>query len=203
MQTGSFACNVFGALTLVAYISTLIANRPVWEFAFASLAITAVSFVLEMDSGRRIVAYVWKTGVPVLVFYALVAYAGDVFVEFAISYVTSCLVLLWILLADVEQIVLYESNRAAFVFTRCGLYAILRAAVTFASLHWEWFTVPRAHLAIVLIPTVETIGMWLLGDRSYRYDRSPTLAVTYALLKTSVFVAIPLLDEFLYARTRE
>lgn len=195
----AYVSNAVALIVLSAYVTTLAINRPQWGFAVASIATTALSFASELRT-CRILRHVWDTGLPFLVAYACVAYAGEVLVEFTVSYATSSLILLWIFIASREGIVLYPIDRAPFVFTRCALYAALRATLVFTSRHWEWFTVSRAHLTLLAIPTAETLVMWSCKDESYRYDRSRTLGVTYALLKTSVFCVVPLLDEVLYAR---
>lgn len=196
-----YVSNAVALLLLSAYVTTLVADRPRWEFAVASIASTTLSFVSELHT-RRILAYVWDTGIPFPIVYACVAYAGQVLVEFAVSYVTSSLILLWILVAGREGVVLYNADRASFVFTRCGLYAALRTVLVFMEQRWEWFTASRAHLTLLLIPTTESLIMWFWRDTSYRYDRSRTFGVTYALHKTSVFVVLPLLDEVIYAHIR-
>jgi hypothetical protein len=196
-----YVSNAVALLLISAYVTTLVADRPRWELAVASIAATTLSFVSELYTWR-IVSHVWGTGVPFPIVYACMAYAGRVFMEFAVSYVTSSLILVWILVAGREGIVLYNADRASFVFSRCGLYAALRAVLVFAGQRWEWFTTSRAHLTLLVVPTSETLLMWFGRDTSYRYDRSQTLGVTYALLKTAVFVALPLLDEFLYIHLR-
>lgn len=196
-----YVSNAVALFLISAYVTTLIADRPRWEFGVASIAPTTLSFVSELHTWR-ILSYVWDTGIPFTIVYACMAYAGRVFMEFAVSYVTSSLILVWILVAGREGIVLYNADRASFVFTRCGLYAALRALFVFTGQRWEWFTASRAHLTLLLIPTSETLLMWFGQDTSYRYDRSRTLGVTYALLKAAVFVVLPLLDEFLYAHIR-
>lgn len=195
------ASNAAALVVLSAYVTTLVTDRPRWQFAVASIACTALSFASELHT-RRILVYVWDTGIPYLVVYACVAYTGRVLMEFCVSYATSSLILVWILVARREEIVLYEPDRAAFVFTRCSLYAVLRAVLVLAQQQWDWFTTSRAHLTLLLIPTAETLVMWFGRDASYRYARSRTLGVTYALLKTSVFVTLPVLDEVLYAHIR-
>lgn len=195
------ASNAVALVLLSAYVTTLVTDRPRWEFAVASISCTALSFAFELHT-RHIPAYLWDTGVPFPIVYACVAYAGQVLMEFSVSYVTSSLILVWILMARREEVVLYDPDRASFVFTRCGLYAALRAVLVFTGQRWDWFTASRAHLTLLLIPTLETLIMWCGRDASYRYDRSRTLGVTYALLKTSVFVVLPLLDEGLYAHIR-
>lgn len=196
-----YVSNAVALVLLSAYVTTLITDRPRWELAVASIAPTTLSFVSELRTWR-ILSHVWDTGIPFPVVYACVAYAGRVFMEFAVSYVTSSLILLWILVAGREGIVLYNADRAPFVFTRCSLYAALRALLVFTGQRWEWFTASRAHLTLLAIPTVESLLMWFGRDTSYRYDRSRTLAVTYALLKTAVFAVLPLLDEYIYSHLR-
>jgi len=196
-----YVSNAIALFLLSAYVTTLVTDRPRWEFAVASIASTTLSFVSELHTWR-LPAYVWDTGIPFTVVYACVAFAGRVLMEFAVSYVTSSLILLWILVAGREGIVLYNADRAPFVFTRCGLYAASRAMLVFTEQHWGWFTTSRAHLTLLVIPTTETLLMLFGRDASYCYDRSRTLGVTYALLKTSIFVTLPLLDDVLYAHIR-
>lgn len=196
-----YVSNAVALFLLSAYLTTLVIDRPRWEFAVASIATTTLSFVSELHTWR-ILSYVWETGIPFPFVYACIAYACRVFMEFAVSYVTSSLIILWILVAGREGIVLYNADRAPFVFTRCGLYAALRALLVVAGQRWEWFTKSRAQLTLLMIPTTETLLMWFGRDSSYRYDRSRTMGVTYALLKTAVFVVLPLLDEFIYTHLR-
>ena len=198
----SHALNALSLVLLAAYGTTLVRENARWEFLVASIATTATAFTVELHTWR-VARHVWDTGIPFVVVYVSIAIAADVLLEFAVSYVTATLVLLWILVARREGVVLYEPDRAPFVFTRCSLYAMLRAALAFTQRHWAWLTVSRAHLAFLLIPTAETLIMFIGRDASYRYDRSPTLGTTYALLKTCVFLAVPALDEILYSRVRD
>ena len=193
--------NAAALVLLAAYVTTLVADRARWGFAVASIACTTLSFASELHTWR-ILMHVWDTGIPFLIVYACVAYAGHVLMEFSVSYATSSLVLVWILVARREELVLYDPDRASFVFTRCGLYAALRAMVVFTGQRWVWLTASRGHLTLLLIPTVETLVMWCGRDASYRYDRSRTLGVTYALLKTSVFATLSLLDDVIYVYIR-
>lgn len=196
------AANAIALVLLSAYATTLVSGRPRWEFAVASIATTTLSFAFELRTWR-IFHHVWDTGIPFVFICGCIAYTGQVLSEFVTSYATSSLILLWILVASREDIVLYNVDRAAFVFTRGALYAILRAVLVFTERNWEWYTASRAHLTLLAIPTCETVFMWIYRDGSYRYDRSRTLGATYALLKTSVFVILPLLDEVLYAHLRK
>lgn len=196
-----YVSNAAALFLLSVYVTTVVTDRPRWEFAVASIACTALSFASELHTWR-ILRYVWDTGIPFVIVYACVAYVGRVLMEFSVSYVTSSLILVWILVARREEIVLYNPDRASFVFTRCSLYAVLRAVLVFTGRQWDWFTTSRAHLTLLLIPATETLFMWFARDTSYRYDRSRTLGVTYALLKTSIFVVLPLLDDVLYAHIR-
>lgn len=202
MTNMSYVLNSLSLLLLAAYATTLVREKGRWEFLVASIVTTVSAFTVELRTWQ-VVRHTWDTGIPLVVVYASVAAAANVLLEFVVSYVTAMLVLLWILVARKEGVVLYEPDRAPFLFTRCSLYAVLRAAVAFARGHWEWLTVSRAHLAFLLIPTAETLLMFVGRDASYRYDRSPTLGTTYALLKTCVFLAVPALDEILYARVRD
>lgn len=196
-----YVSNAVALFLLSVYVTTLITNRPRWEFAAASIASATLSYVYELRTWRMLV-HAWNTGILFLIVYACLATAGRVLMEFSVSYMTSSLILVWILVARREEIVLYDPDRASFVFTRCGLYAALRAVFVFTGQRWDWFTASRAHLTLLLIPTTETLVMWFGRNASYRYDRSRTLGVTYALLKTSVFATLPLLDEVLYAYIR-
>lgn len=195
----SHVINSISLLLLSAYVTTLARESSRWEFLVASLVTTGASFVAELCTWR-VVRRVWDTGIPFVIVYASISTVAGVLLQFAISYVTASLVLLWILVAHGEGIVLYEPDRASFVLTRCSLYAALRASLAFTQRHWAWLTVSRAHIALLLIPTIETLVMWIGRDASYRYDRSPTLGVTYALLKTCALLAVPALDEILYGR---
>jgi hypothetical protein len=191
------ALNAASVLFACAYVTTLAVERPRVEFILATTATTTSSFALELNT-RALGTHVLNTGIPYLVAYAGIAYAGDVLPEFCISYATSSLILLWILVAHREQLVLYQPDRAVFVFTRGALYAVLRAALVFARRRWVWLTVARSHIALLLIPTVETCFMWTCKDASYKYDHSNTFAWSYALLKTALFLVVPALDEALY-----
>lgn len=199
---GVMMAHISNAICIVfisAYVTTLIVENPHPEFAIASIAAASISFVAELQTWR-VVHYVWETGIPYVVIYACMAYAGNVLTEFAISYVTSCIIIVWILVAQRVSIVLYDANSASFVFTRCSLYAALRASLVFTSRRWSWLTTSRTHIVLLAIPTTETIAMWLGNNRSYRYDRSHTMRTTYALIKACVFAVLPILDEFIYAR---
>lgn len=191
------ALNAASIFFACAYLTTLVAERPRVEFIVTTTATAASSFALELNT-RALGTHVIHTGIPYLIAYAGIAYAGDVLPEFCISYATSSLILLWILVAHREQLVLYRTDYAAFVFTRGALYAILRSALVFTRRRWAWLTVSRSHIALLSIPTVETYFMWLCKDVSYKYDHSNTFAWSYALLKTAMFLVVPALDEALY-----
>lgn len=71
------ASNAAALVLLYAYVTTLVTDRPRWEFAVASISCTALSFAFELHT-RRIPAYLWDTGVPFPIVYALFSFKKEV-----------------------------------------------------------------------------------------------------------------------------
>ena len=92
--------------------------------------------------------------------------------------------------ADARGLLRYDLRARGFYVTRSTAYAALRALTA--------ATPPRglARLVPLLVATLETVGMAAHGGGagSYAFATRAEFA-SYALLKSGVFVALPLLEE--------
>lgn len=195
----TYVWNACTVILVTGYVTTLIVNDPMPIFALSAMGTSTIAFVTELAT-PHLLRYVWDTGFMFILMYTLASYAANVITEFLVSYACSSFIILWILLAERMKIVHYQPNTASFVFTRGALYAFIRASFAYIERNVEAITVNHIRLITISIPTIETMGMCVLGDNSYAYDRSHTLPLTYALLKSSIFVFLPILESEILLR---
>lgn len=197
MRVVVFILNCTSLLLLSAYVTTLVTDTPRVPILVASIVTSSLSFTFELRTWN-VFRYAFDTGVLIVASCFSISLLVDTAVQFAVSYLTSSLILFWILVARRGGIVLYNPNTAMFVFTRGSLYATIRCIFVIGCRNLEWLTLSRSHVFILVIPTIETFLMWMCNDGSYNYGHSPTLGATYALLKTCIFSSVPLLDDIIY-----
>lgn len=105
---------------------------------------------------------------------------------------------LWILAvideAGKREMVMYEHQGVRFFASRCTLYASGRAAAAAATAHLG-LPVEAARLAWFWVATAETVGMTISVDGSYSFSVGSKSFAAYALLKSALFLAAPLVEE--------
>jgi hypothetical protein len=130
------------------------------------------------------------TGVEGLLLAAALAWWARVLDVFALAYVGCALVLFCLEVADARGLLRYDLRARGFYVTRSTAYAALRALSAATPL-------PRGLVRLVplLVATAETLGMAVHGGGAGSYA-FPTRAdfASYALLKSAIFVALPLLE---------
>ena len=195
----TYVWNACTVILVTGYVTTLVVNDPIPIFALSAMGTSTVAFVTELAT-PHLLKYVWDTGFMFILMYTLASYAANVVKEFLVAYACSSFIVLWILLAERMGIVHYKPNTATFVFTRGALYAFIRSVFAYVEQNIEVITVNHIRLVTISIPTIETIGMCIMKDNSYAYDRSSTLPLTYALLKSSLFIFLPILESEILLR---
>ena len=88
----------------------------------------------------------------------------------------------------------YETQSVGFVVSRSAFYAVFRAVCALLRSH-----IPLAadRLIVVAAATLETIFMVAVSSKSYAFSTRSRAFVSYALVKTSVFLWLPWFEELL------
>ena len=119
---------------------------------------------------------------------------GGSLLRYLLAYATCPLIFTFIAALESTDSVEYDTGHMLWPLHRMNLYATLRVG---ASLLPE--EVDR--LALVLVAATETLGMLvhgrLGGSFGYRFSTSSLDFVHYAVVKTSVFLFLPLLERLL------
>lgn len=135
--------------------------------------------------------------VHLLVLSGALGAVGGVFVQFAIAYTVTPLLLYWLELAAARNLLLYDLHVPGFVLTRSTTYASLRAAS-----YWvvEQLGARRSWIRLtpLVVSTAETVGMVFFED-AYAFAWPSPRFFRYATLKAAAFAALPLLEEALLA----
>ena len=174
-------------------------NAPAyWAIGALVLAILhARQDVLPSDSWHVAGRAALRPQVHLLVLAGGLGAIGGVFVQFAIAYTATPLLLYWLELAAAQQLLMYDLHTQGFILTRSTLYASIRAAS-----YWVVDKLRAPHTWVRLTPlavsTAETIMMVVANNRNvYTFAWPSARFLRYATLKASAFVAIPLLEEAL------
>lgn len=186
------AAHVGGELADVALGTALGAPRAYFVSPAAACAVAAYALALPRGPWSDLLAQ--RT--HYLIAFAALAWWASVLPTFALAFAATPLIGWWVFLADARGLVRYEVHDASFYVTRGTGYALMRAAPQAAVVHLGLD--PRlARLAPLGVATLETLGMIALDLRSYAFGARSARFVTYALLKSAVFVCVPLLEEAL------
>ena len=185
----------------LVYASRTVPDQPLvstyyyfWPAALAS-SILAFARMLPPSSSTPVVW--WKTSefaTSLLILSAGLAWWGNVLAMFALASLASPLILVWIDIARGRGLVRYETQSFQFHVSRTTSYATLRAATEALVVHLG-FPVRVADLIPLLVATLETVGMMVRGaEGHYGFTANSAPFLTYATLKSCVFVAIPLAE---------
>lgn len=195
-----WATLILNAATLVlasAYVTTLAWDAPRPYLAGAALAPAAIAFVLEAWS-PALPRSVANSGILFVIANGGVAVGLGVGVEFAVAYAACALILAWIVVAQAQGLVRYDSDTAAFVLSRSSLYGLIRSLLVYFERE-AWIGRSASRLVVLGIATAETVGMWFARSDAYAFAPGTRTFGTYALLKTGVFATVPLLEDWVLA----
>lgn len=164
----------------------------------AALACGVVAFALHIPPSKT--RPWWRdyatTGIEMLAVLIPLAWWGNVFVPFATAYLTVASLLCLLQFADMRGMVRYDTNAHGFIVTRSASYAAMRALTTFV-VRQGWIPVRVGRLVAFLVASAETVAMLVLNSKSYSFTTRSWDIVPYALFKSAVFLALPLLEEAL------
>jgi hypothetical protein len=181
-----------------AYVTTLVRDVARPELALGALGCAAGAFSIEAWS-PAFPRSLYASGALYVVVNGGVAAGLGVGVEFAVAYAACALILAWIVVAQAQGLVRYDANTASFVLSRSSLYGLLRGVLAFG-VREDWFARSASRLVMLGVATAETIGMWVWSSDAYAFAPGSRRFATYALLKTALFAAAPLAEDWILAR---
>lgn len=179
----------------------LLAAHVSFELSRTDEGATVTPYFLPAAAACSLVVYAactwpwrWCTGYETLVIALPLAWWAGVVPTFAVAFMCTSLVLVWLSL--VEPLVRYDLQSRGFYPTRATFYASMRA-VSQACVERLDLPLRFARLLPLLVATLETLGMFAWDVKSYAFPtRSWTFAV-YALHKSVVVTCVPLVEEAL------
>lgn len=169
-----------------------------WAIGALALAIAHASQdLIPTETACAAVRAVAAPQVHLLLLAGALGAVGGVFLEFAVAYTVTPLLLYWLELAAARNLLLYDLHAPGFVLTRSTSYASLRAAS-----YWVVQQLGGRRAWVRLTPlvasTVETVGM-IFWEDAYAFSWPSPRFFRYATLKAAAFAALPLLEEALLA----
>lgn len=112
---------------------------------------------------------------------------------FTTAFALALFIIYFVDLAGRRDMLHYTYDRVNFVASRCTSYAVVRMASQVAVVYWG--LPERASLLIWFgYATVESIFMVIADNKSYRFSTRSTVFAFYALLKSALFVGLPLAE---------
>tara|TARA_B110000046_G_scaffold184516_1_gene223203 strand:- start:2319 stop:2930 length:612 start_codon:yes stop_codon:yes gene_type:complete len=196
----SAALSGVGLFLLAAHVGAALAGEaggggvPQHAFWPGALACAGLSYGLALPRGPW--RDLWGSGVEAVLVTVPLAWWARTLDVYALAYVSTAFVLWWIDVAFARGVVTYGPHVRGFVVTRSVLYASLRATSAACVRHAG--LAPRvARLVPLLVSSLETGGMVAVGHASYTFGAHTSTFAVYALLKASLFVALPLVEEAL------
>ena len=122
--------------------------------------------------------------------------AAGVAATFAVAYVCGVVILLPLFVARRADLVAYDPTSPHFVVSRAAAYAALCATGRWLEERGSLAPAP-ARLLPLAASTAETVVMYALGTRAYAFPTHSRPFAAYALLKASIFLALPRVDRAL------
>lgn len=173
------------------------APREVPYALYAALVVGVLSYARSLPRGDP---RDWTSnGVQWTVLVGGTAAALDVFETFAIAVTVLPLLLLFIHTARARGVVKYDSETPRFVVSRSAAYGLVRCTGALLVRH----TALPAKVALLLplaVSLAETGAMVVCRSRAYAFAVDSVDFAVYAVLKSALFLALPLLEEALLHR---
>ena len=142
-------------------------------------------------------------GLPLYPLYVSLALVVATRLALLPTFTTAFALSTWVLyVVDVggrRGLVHYAYDRIDFAVSRATFYATLRAASQ-AAVVYAALPAPAGRLLVLGAATAETLGMLAADNNSYGFSTRSVAFASYALLKSALFVATPLAEEWLLAR---
>lgn len=129
-----------------------------------------------------------------LIVTGFLAWCGNVLYEYALAFVTTLFVLVWVRSAAESGLVLYNTSGDIFYASRCILWACIYSSSVFVSnnildLPFLRFLIPFG------VTSIETVWMLLSKNIDRSYSLSFHGKIQYVALKCCVFLVLPLVIE--------
>lgn len=183
------------------------ASPPSARWVTPAVAIAAVGFVLVVPRGAL---RDWRRfGLEYVIAWTVVAYLVDALATFCVAFVVAPVLVYPLAVAHARGVLHYDPTVPGYVLPRGALYAGVRSLGA-AAVAAGWLAPRVALLMPVAITSVDTVGMVVYTfvaprtglANAYTFGvATPTFAV-YAALKTSLFVALPVVEEALLRTVR-
>lgn len=178
---------------------------PPWYFLVGATATAVLGFLDRLWARRATVdvtRFVRMVAYPMLqIGCGVLAAVSGVFVCYAFAYTAATVILVWIYAAAPFGLVQYDPTSPFFLLSRSTLYAGLRASTQLLVRNTPF--PPRiGRLVPFGIATSETVGMHLVRSESYAFATGSTDFAVYAVLKSAVFLTLPVLEDFLVETAR-
>ena len=193
-------CGVVLLSAHVSYVCVSPLSRVPPVFIASACVATSVSFLVYVTSSFAEFGRVLRrTGVAYPIAFASLSAATGEFGSYSAAYACTPLIFVWIQIAHSRGRVKYDPTTSVFVTTRGAAYALLRSA-TSAGVSWggeEWHPVfvRVDRLLPFAVASAETLVMLCTTFMETSYELDTGGVTVYALLKSAVFLSLPLLEE--------
>lgn len=187
----------FGDNNVAPVVKTVKHLDALWVGVFISGVLSFATVLYPMRvTGRALLSPIG----PLYPFYVsvsvLIAWRCGVLLTFTTSFTLTLCIIYIIDLAGRRGLVHYTYERVDFVASRCTTYAI-GSAIARLSVTQDALPPRAARLLWFGIATIETAAMLLFKSESYTFSVSSTAFAAYALIKSSMFLVVPILEEVL------
>lgn len=176
---------------LSAHMSATILGETRLILVAAPVAI--VAFAYELPSGAP---SDWHRVTVVLhVLAAAFAWMVESLSVYLAAFAVTPLITVWIDIARARGLVCYDSTTSYFLLSRSVAYAVTR---TLLHVVVRTAALPESvdYLAIATLSLVESGLMFAYRSTAYSFDYWSSQFATYVCLKTTVFLSLPLLEQF-------
>lgn len=207
-ERAAIAVALVSAFLLTAHVASELAAphdvrvRLPYYFLPGGVATAVVAFALFLPpppGAASLVTLLYGFGIEYPVGWGVAAWIAGVFDVFAVAFACAPLLLYPLAVAKRCDLVRYDPTTAPFVLSRAACYGGLRAVGVLLVRETSSAIPPAfARLLPLAAASIETLGMSYAGSSgSYTFESSSPMFAMYALLKSAVFVALPVLEDAL------
>lgn len=197
-------CALFFVAAQISYECAEVARGvttgfPLWWMPVFSVSLSLVATVTVLWRHRSHLDYSKYRSVlsPLIhIGNAFLAEILGVFTVFATAYTTISLVIVWIYVLGMFGMVNYNEREQHFFLQSSTAYALLRGGGELLVIY-AFVSCRLARLLPFAAATVETLAMVCLRSQSYTFGVTGPRFVIYAVLKWSLFLSLPLLEDVL------
>ena len=167
-----------------------------WYFWPVALASGFIAYLLLLPRGGWVFL---GSGVEWWVLLLPLAWWARVLLSFAVAYLCVGIPLFFIDVAHARGLVRYDPHVRGFVVSRSTFYATVRALTAACVRHWG-LPLRLGRLVPLVVANGETLLMLFYGtEHSYTFAPYTLAFAAYAVFKSTLFVALPSLEEALLA----